>query len=64
MSTWILTEKLSKITAQARKIQSAKEINDFCSGPNVQFYSYFGSDCWLFGKMINLQNTCQDIAET
>jgi hypothetical protein len=30
MSTWILTEKLSKITAQARKIQSGnKEINDF-----------------------------------
>jgi hypothetical protein len=30
MSTWILTEKLSKNTAQARKIQSiAKEINDF-----------------------------------
>jgi 23S rRNA maturation mini-RNase III len=31
MSTWILTEKLSKITAQARKINQeiAKEINDF-----------------------------------
>jgi hypothetical protein len=30
MSTWILTEKLSKITAQARKIQSGNsEINDF-----------------------------------
>jgi hypothetical protein len=45
MSTWILTEKLSKITAQARKINQeiAKEINDFCSGPNVQFYSYFGA---------------------
>jgi hypothetical protein len=45
--------KLSKITAQARKINQeiAKEINDFCSGPNVQFYSYFGSYdcgfCWL-----------------
>jgi hypothetical protein len=49
MSTWILTEKLSKITAQARKINQeiAKEINDFCSGPNVQFYSYFGSYDWV-----------------
>jgi hypothetical protein len=25
----------------------AKEINDFCSGPNVQFYSYFGSYDWV-----------------
>jgi 23S rRNA maturation mini-RNase III len=30
MSTWILTEKLSKITAQARKIQSGNsKRNDF-----------------------------------
>jgi hypothetical protein len=36
----------------------AKEINDFCSGPNVQFYSYFGAMIgWLLlviWKMINL----------
>jgi hypothetical protein len=25
----------------------AKEINDFCSGPNVQFYSYFAMIGWL-----------------
>jgi hypothetical protein len=71
MSTWILTEKLSKNYCSSTENQSgnSKEINDFCSGPNVQFYSYFGSYdwvafCWLFGKMINLPNTCQDIAET
>jgi hypothetical protein len=74
MSTWILTEKLSKNTAQARKINQeiAKEINDFCSGPNVQFYSYFGSYdwvafCWLFGKMINLPKHlpryCRDLKQ-
>jgi hypothetical protein len=41
--------RLSKITAQARKSNQeiAKEINDFCSGPNVQFYSYFGSYDWV-----------------
>jgi hypothetical protein len=60
-------EKLLLKHGKSKEI--AKEINDFCSGPNVQFYSYFGSYdwvafCWLFGKMINLQNTCQDIAET
>jgi hypothetical protein len=35
--------KTFEITAQARKINQeiAKEINDFCSGPNVQFYSYW-----------------------
>jgi hypothetical protein len=56
MSTWILTEKLSKITAQARKINQeiAKEINDFVL---VLMYSStltLGYDwvafCWLFGR--------------
>jgi hypothetical protein len=66
--------RLSKITAQARKSNQeiAKEINDFCSGPNVQFYSYFGSYdwvafCWLFGKMINLPKHlpryCRDLKQ-
>jgi hypothetical protein len=49
MSTWILTEKLSKNYCSNGKSNQeiAKEINDFCSGPNVQFYSYFGSYDWV-----------------
>jgi hypothetical protein len=49
MSIRILTEKLSlKNYCQALQIQSgnSKEINDFCSGPNVQFYSLLGSYDW------------------
>jgi hypothetical protein len=74
MSTWILTEKLSKnyCSSTENPIRIAKEINDFCSGPNVQFYSYFGSYdwvafCWLFGKMINLPKHlpryCRDLKQ-
>jgi hypothetical protein len=68
MSTWILTEKLSKNTAQARKIQSgnSKEINDVLVLRTVlPYFEAMIAVSLLFGKMINFtQNTCQDIAET
>jgi hypothetical protein len=48
MSTWILTEKLSKLLLKhGNQSEIAKEINDFCSGPNVQFYLLEAMIGWL-----------------